>query len=229
MLCIGYVLFVDFKKVALFSNLNLMIMRKKYLLKSFILLFMFSGLISNAQVGIGTTNPQETLHVAGTLRVTNTNNVTTTSKLAGTCGQGTFADVIVGSNLLLSGNVLSAADSDNSKYRIATVAMPTTFSNQVFDNLDLQLNGTNAGVVVFRFIGSGHNFSISGIQGGTDGRHVILYNASAVNMKINHLSSSVPANTIDTIGSSTSTSGIGTVEMVYDGAASEWIVIAIRD
>ncbi|RTY93617.1 hypothetical protein [Flavobacterium sp. GT3R68] len=204
-------------------------MKKKYFLKSFILLFLFSGFISNAQVGIGTSNPLSTLHVEGTMRVTNTNNTTTTTKLTGTCSQGVMADVSVGSNLSLVNNVLSAADSDNSKYRIATVPMPTLFSNQVFDNIDLQLNGANAGVVVFRFIGSGHNFSISGLRGGTDGRHVILYNASAVNMKINHLSSSVPANTIDTIGASTSTSGVGTVELVYDGAASKWIVIAIRD
>ena len=48
-------------------------------------------------------------------------------------------------------------------------------------------------------------------------------------MKIGHLLSSVPANNLDTIGTSTATSGIGTVEMVYDGSASRWIVIAIRD
>lgn len=203
-------------------------MKKKYFLKSFVLLLLSSG-ISNAQVGIGTTNPLSTLHVQGTMRVTNTSNTTTTTKLTGTCSQGVMADVIVGTNLSLVNNVLNAADSDNSKYRIATVPMPTTFSNQVFDNIDLQLNGANAGVVVFRFVGSGHNFSVSGLRGGTDGRHVILYNASAVNMKINHLVSSIPANTIDTIGASTSTSGVGTVEMVYDGAASKWIVIAIRD
>ena len=48
-------------------------------------------------------------------------------------------------------------------------------------------------------------------------------------MKIDHLMSSVPANTIDVIGSSTATSGVGTVELVYDGVASKWIVVAIRD
>jgi hypothetical protein len=107
--------------------------------------------------------------------------------------------------------------------------MTTTAPNQAFDNMDLQLNGTNADVVIFRLVGAGHNYSVAGVQGGTDGRHIILYNAATVNMKIDHLSSTIPANTIDTIGTSTSTSGVGTVEMVYDGAISRWIVIAIRD
>lgn len=204
------------------------VMIKKYFLKAFILFFIFSGLISNAQVGIGTTDPQETLHIEGTFRVTNTNDVVTTTKLAGTCGQGTFSDVTIGNHLDLTGNVLSSTI-DNSKYQIATIVITTTAPNQTFDNMDLQLNGTNADVVIFRLIGAGHNYSVAGVQGGTDGRHIILYNAASVNMKIDHLSSSIPANTIDTIGTSTSTSGVGTVEMVYDGAISRWIVIAIRD
>jgi hypothetical protein len=203
-------------------------MRKLYFLQAFVLLFILSGLTSKAQVGIGTTNPQESLHVVGTFRVTNTNNVTTTTKLTGTCGQGTFSDVAIGNNLSLTGNVLSST-ANNSKYQIATFVMTTTVSNQVFDNIDLDLNGVNADVVLFKFAGSSHNFSVRGIQGGVDGRHIILYNSSAVNMKIDNLLSSIPSNTIDTIGTSTSTSGIGTVELVYDAAASEWIVIAIRD
>lgn len=49
-------------------------------------------------------------------------------------------------------------------------------------------------------------------------------------MKIDNLAaSSLAANRIDTIGTSTSTSGIGTVELVYDGTVQKWIVIAIRD
>lgn len=204
-------------------------MKKNYTLKTVCVATLLFFQLGYAQVGIGTTSPLSTLHVEGTMRVTNTNNTTTTTKLAGTCDSGIVADVKVGRNLSLVNNVLNAADSDNSSYKVAAIKMVTPFSNYVFDNLDLQLNGANAGVVVFRLYGSTQNFSIKGITGGTDGRHIILYNSSAVNMKMDHMISSIPANNIDTIGSSTSTSGIGTVELVYDGSSSKWIVISIRD
>lgn len=204
-------------------------MKKNYALKTVCVATLLFFQMGYAQVGIGTTNPLSTLHVQGTMRVTNTNNTTTTTKLAGTCDAGIVADIKVGRNLALVNNELSAADSDNSVYKVAAVKMLTPVSNYVFDNLDLQLNGANAGVVVFRLYGSTSGFSIKGIAGGTDGRHIILYNSSSVNMGMVQMSSSTPVNNIDTIGSSTQTSGVGTVELVYDGSSSKWIVIAIRD
>jgi len=204
-------------------------MKKNYALKTVCVATLLFFQMGYAQVGIGTTNPLSTLHVQGTMRITDTNNTTTTTKLTGTCDSGIVSDVKVGRNLSLVNNELSAADGDNSFYRVAAVKMLTPVSNFAFDNLDLQLNGANAGVVVFRFYGSTQNFSIKGITGGTNGRHIILYNSSPVNMKMDHMISSIAPNNIDTIGSSTSTSGIGTVELVYDGSASKWIVIAIRD
>ncbi|CAM3621024.1 hypothetical protein FSS13T_17990 [Flavobacterium saliperosum S13] len=204
-------------------------MIKNYTLKAVCVATLLFFQLGYAQVGIGTTNPLSTLHVQGTMRITSTDNTTQTTKLAGTCDSGIVGDIKVGRNLSLVDNELSAGDGDNSSYKVAAIRLTTTFSNQAFDNLDLQLEGANDGVVIFRIYGSAHNFSIKGIQGGTDGRHIILYNSSPVNMKMDHLISSVPINNIDTIGSSTSTSGIGTVELVYDGSSSKWIVISIRD
>jgi hypothetical protein len=204
-------------------------MKKNYLHKTVCVATLLFIQLCVAQVGIGTTTPLSTLHVQGTMRVTNTNNTTTSTKLTGTCDSGIVTDVKLGTNLSLVNNVLNAADSDNSVYRVAGVKMITPVSNFVFDNLDLQLSGANDGVVVFRLYGSTQNFSIRGISGGTDGRHIILYNSSPVNMKVDHMMSSTLPNNIDTIGTSTQTSGIGTVDLVYDGSAAKWIVIAIRD
>ena len=204
-------------------------MKKNYSSKLACVVFvLFSPMSFFAQVGIGTTTPLSTLHVEGTMRVSNTSNTTATTKLIGTCSQGIMADVKIGKGLSLSSNEL-ASSVNTAFYGVASVSMITPVSNYTFDNLNLNLAGINSDVVIFRFTGSTSNFSVSGIAGGTNGRHVILYNSSPVNMKINHLTSSTPENSIDTIGTSTSTSGIGTVEMVYDGSIQKWIVIAIRD
>lgn len=198
----------------------------KTIARIFIVLFIQ---FNYAQVGIGTTSPQATLHVNGNLRVTNTNNTTTSEKLIGACSQGDFTGVVVGEGLMLKENVLTASGTGTpTRYRIANIPIVTTGPNQNFDNVNLDLGGANGDIVIFR-MGPLHNYTISGITGGTDGRHLIIYNSSAVNLTINSMSSSIPANNIDTLGSSTSTSGVGTIEFVYDGTLSKWIVINIRN
>lgn len=203
-------------------------MIKKYKLTARIILLLIVQ-FNYAQVGIGTTNPQATLHVQGNLRVTNTNNTTTSSDLLGNCAQGDVTSIKVGEGLLLKDNELTASGTGSpTKYRIANIPITTTAPNQNFDNVNLDLSGANLDIVIFR-MGPAHNYTISGITGGTDGRHLIIYNSTAVNLTINSMSSSIPANNIDTLGSSTSTSGVGTIEFVYDGALAKWIVINIRN
>ncbi|HSD15278.1 MAG TPA: hypothetical protein VLB74_11575 [Flavobacterium sp.] len=207
-------------------------MKKNYVTQTVCVAILLFVQIGYSQVGIGTTNPLSTLHVQGTMRITDTNNTTTTTKLTGTCASGIVADVAVGQNLSLVGNVLNAKEADNSIFKVASVPLTHTSSNSVYNNWDLQLNSVNAGVVIIRLTNPGptNNFEISGISGGTNGRHIILYNASTANMRINGLApSSAAANQIDTTGTTTTTSGVGLVDMVYDGAASKWIVVSIRD
>lgn len=195
--------------------------------------FLFAFFVSISlfgQVGIGTTSPQSTLHVEGTFQIASTDDVCTADKLAGIGPTGRVTNVIVGNNLTLTGNVLSAqSDNNNAFYKIATIPVNPPFPNFSYDDLFMDISGANDNVVIFRLVGAVNNFTISGIQGGTDGRHIILYNASNVNMKIAHLVSSLPENQIDTLGSSTATSGIGTIELVYDGVLQKWIVVNIRD
>jgi hypothetical protein len=203
-----------------------MIKNYKLIARIFILLF---TQFNYAQVGIGTTTPQATLHVEGSLRVTNTNNTTTSSDLLGNGSQGDITSIKVGEGLKLKNNELTNTNTSSpTKYKIVGIPITTTAPNQVFDNMNYDLSGANVDVVIFR-LGAAHNYTISGISGGTDGRHIIIYNSNGVNLSINNMSSSIPANNIDTLGSATATSGVGTIEMVYDGALAKWIVINIRN
>ena len=182
-----------------------------------------------AQVGIGTTIPQAALHVEGNLRVTNTNETTTSIDLLGNGVEGDVTSIKVGVGLTLKNNVLTAAGTGSpTLYKIANIPITTTAPNQVFDNMNYNLSGANLDIVIFR-LSAAHNYTISGISGGTDGRHLIIYNNNAVNLSINNMGSSIPVNNIDTLGASTATSGVGTIELVYDGALSKWIVINIRN
>jgi hypothetical protein len=203
-------------------------MKNNYFLKSAILLFLISSFLTTAQVGIGTTSPTKTLHVVGTMRVTNTTDVTTTTKMLGSDASGNFNDITAGENISLLNNVLSA---NAGKYGIANIAINVPSPNTPFDNMELNVGGSNINNTIFRLNSSSNSsFSISGIKGGTDGRHIILYNTSTGNMSIDNLSNSSDAiNRFDTLGSSTATSGIGTVELVYDAVTQKWLVIAIRN
>jgi hypothetical protein len=204
-------------------------MTKKYNLTAPCIILLLFTQFNFAQVGIGTTNPQATLHIEGNLRVSNTNNTTTADHILGNCAQGDVTSIKVGEGLLLKDNELTASGTGTpTKYKIANIPITTIAPNQDFDNMNYDLSGANVDVVIFR-LAAAHNYTISGISGGTDGRHIIIYNSNGVNLTIDNMSSSIPANHIDTLGSATATSGVGTIELVYDGALSKWIVINIRN
>ena len=140
-----------------------------------------------AQVGINTTSPQETLHVEGTLCVTNTSTKTPT-KITGMDSNGTMTDVVVGSNLTLTGNVLSAnsiSASSPTIYLTATHKLPVGSPGDKFNDLDMSIGTSNIDRVVFRLTGRTNNYKITGLHGGTDGRHIVLFNVPSVNMSLN--------------------------------------------
>ena len=116
-----------------------------------------------AQVGIGTTSPQEALHVVGAIRVTNINNNPATA-MVGSDNDGTFNEVNIGSNLDLTDGTLHAAGTN--KYFIKTLSFPTTTSGQKFHDVYLDLNGANKDMTVFRIKDSSHGFEFTGIAGG---------------------------------------------------------------
>ena len=196
----------------------------KYLILSF---FLVSNIIY-AQVGIGTTSPQETLDINGSIRVSNTTKSLAT-KIMGADTGGTLNEVVVGDNLELNSGTLNATGS--TKYFVKTLTFPTTSSGQQFHNVNLDLNGANKDKTVFRIAGSNHGFEFTGLSGGTDGKHIVLVNVSSNNFKMpNESTGSLSQNRILTLaGVFEQTSGQGVAELVYDGTLQRWIIFNFRN
>ncbi|MBL7731182.1 MAG: hypothetical protein JNM88_08400 [Chitinophagaceae bacterium] len=76
-----------------------------------------------------------------------------------------------------------------------------------------------------------NNFTITGFQGGSDGRILTILNLTGFNMTIANLNgSSATDNRINTLtGANIVTNGNGTVTLQYSIADNRWIVIAVRD
>lgn len=201
-------------------------------MKNLIFILIFAPLSIFSQVGVNTTTPEETLHVEGTFRVTNTSTETPT-KLTGLNSDGTLTDVTIGSNLSLTGSTLSAnavSSSSPTIYLVATIPLADGSPGDKFNDLDMGVSTTNVDKVVFRFTGRTANYKITGISDGTDGRHLVLFNVSTSNMSVNDESTdSLPQNRIITLASNVATSGQGTAELVYDAPLQRWILIGFRD
>lgn len=194
----------------------------------FTVIICFSSFITQAQVGINTQTPEESLHVAGTLRVENTTSVQPT-KILGRDDKGTVATIQLGTNVNITNNTLISSGS--SDYGIINHGIVATTPGTQFDNIDLDLNGANTYAVVFRLTGASSSFEFTGIEGGTDGRHIVLLNVTVENFKLIHEdSSSDPENRIWTLGNSfEATSGRGAMELVYDGVLERWLIINVRN
>ncbi|TGV02743.1 hypothetical protein [Flavivirga rizhaonensis] len=196
------------------------------ILYCFILIFLPTSLFS--QVGINTTTPLDTLHVNGTVRIVNTNSSIAT-KLMGANDNGTINEVIVGQNLALTTGTLNAFGS--ASYGIISLSVTDGPVNEEFNDYDLGVNGVNQDKTVFRLTGRTNSYRFTGIEGGTDGRHIVLLNIPAVNFRLeNESTSSLAQNRIITLsGGFESTSGQGSAELVYDGALQRWFLINLRN
>lgn len=197
-------------------------------MKYLILTLLFVPNLIFAQVGVGTSSPQETLHVNGSVRISNTNRSPAT-RMIGSDANGTINEIVVGDNLEMVSGALNASGA--TKYLVKTLTFNTTFSGEKFHNVNLDLNGANKGKTVFRIVGSSHGYEFTGISGGTDGRHIVLVNVSANNFKLSdNDSGSLANNRIDTMaGGFEQTSGKGVFELVYDAAILKWIIVGFRN
>ncbi|MGB5418407.1 hypothetical protein [Algibacter sp.] len=173
----------------------------------------------SAQIGINTTNPQETLHVAGTVRIDNTNQATVTAtKIFGLDAVGTLREISIGPRLKLSNNVIIAT---NDHY-FGSISL-TTKTNH---NVDLLLdNGeTNEGKTIIKINNTAGDTEFTGIKDGYDGQHIWIYAQSGkVTLKKNDTNSSA-GNRIED-NDRLAAEQWAMIELVYDGARSKWIVM----
>jgi hypothetical protein len=196
----------------------------KIILTVFILLV---SIPTFGQVGINTTDPQETLHVNGKIRIDDAVGRSAVSVL-GVDASGTLNKMDIAGALEINNNTIIA--SGTGYYSVVNIGINTPLPNTRLDNINLGLVGANTYKTVIRFTGQTQSFDISGIQGGIEGRHIILLNAQNVNMGVlNNSNQSLALNRILTYGSgpSEATSGQGAIELVYDG--TRWIVLNLRN
>ena len=185
----------------------------------------------NKGVGINTTDPQETLHVNGKIRVTDTDfdDDRTMVSVIGIDDEGTLNKLSVGNGVVMVNNntIISAG---SGYYSIINYTLVTPSSNTQFNNLDVGLAGDYLYKTVIRFTGQTNSFQITGITGGFAGKHIILVNPSASNMKLlDEDRDSSAENRILTYGPgpAETLSGQGAIELVHDGY--QWIVLNVRE
>ena len=197
-------------------------------MKYIILILLLAPTLIFAQVGIGTTSPQETLDVNGSIRISNITKSSAT-RMLGTDANGTLNEVVIGGNLELNSGALRSTGS--TKYFTKTMIFNTTSNGHKFHDVNLDLEGANKDETVFRITGTNHRFEFTGIAGGTDGRHIVLMNVSPENFKLSdNDSGSIAQNRIETMsGGFEQTSGKGVAELIYDGGLQRWIIINFRN
>ncbi len=184
--------------------------------------FLFASFSIFAQVGIGTTDPQETLHVNGTLRITNTDQGTvTSSKLGGLNEDGTFREVEIGGNLKLKNNVLSIKNTTDHSF--GSIILPVKTNHDV-DLLigDGELNEDKSIIRIYNLL-LGES-KLTGIKAGYDGQSVWLYPQDGkLKLQAND-NNSLSVNQIESNNKS-GAKQYGMINIVYDGTRQKWIIM----
>lgn len=192
---------------------------KKFVTVLFLLLL---SLKVYSQVGIGTSSPTETLHVAGTLRIDSTAQKSViTTKIGGMDNFGTFRQIDIGSFLVLTDNKLATKDPSDQYF--GSISLPIKDNNNV--NLLMGPGEANEGKSIIRIFNDLLGDSlITGIAAGYDGQHLWLYPQDGkIDLMPDDLNS-LPANRIE----ANSLSGGNMycmIEIVYDSVRGKWIIM----
>ena len=205
---------------------------KKHIL---ILILLLTSLVQ-AQVGIGTVNPQETLHIEGDLIVEGFSNTDNSTSLVGADNEGNLITLNLDNQLTLENNTLYLANSISFGIGDMDLSGISVGIGNLVHNLDLQLGPgeLNEGKVVIKVHSLPSNIKLTGIQDGVDGLHLFFYRSDDKNVVFideqdPKASSSSSNNRIKVLAGSETISAEGSVEMIYDGVSQRWLFLSIHD
>lgn len=202
--------------------------------KLILIIFTLTFFSTYSQIGIGTVDPQETLHIEGDLIVEGMSNSNSTV-LVGADDEGTLTSLSLDNNLSIENNALQLVRS--TVYQIGDIDISGIIINSTYvHDLDLQLGPgeINEGKTVVKIVNAPANFKLTGIQDGVNGMHLFFYHLGTTTIQfIDQLNSnsllSLPENRINVLSSSETISGEASVELIYDGITQRWLLLSVHD
>lgn len=200
----------------------------------FVFLCCFLSASALAQIGIGTTQPQEKLQVEGTLRVEGFDDGNDTTVLVGADVDGTLTALNIDNNLIIINNTLELTRSYLFEFGHFDMSTVTIVSGEVADlELDIEDGEVNDGKTIIYLDNLAANIRLTGIEDGEDGMHLFLYNTNPRTIQILDESTSgnnsEEENRIKVLKTNETITGNGCMELLYDGNSKRWLLLSIHD
>jgi len=200
----------------------------------FVFLCCFLSASALAQIGIGTTQPQEKLQVEGTLRVEGFDDGNDTTALVGADVDGTLTALNIDNNLTIINNTLELTRSYLFEIGHFDMSTVTIVSGEVADlELDIEDGEVNDGKTIIYLDNLTANIRLTGIEDGEDGMHLFLYNTNPRTIQILDESTagnnSEAENRIKVLMTNETITGNGCMELLYDGNSQRWLLLSIHD
>jgi len=188
-----------------------------------LLMFLLTGITAFSQVGIGTTDPQSTLDVNGTLRVSGIKSSfqdVEAVRIVGLDEDGNFVEVEVDENLILENNQLRAL---NNRFKFGTVP---TLNTTIVNNINLIIwpgepNDDKTVIKIYNLLG---DFDLHGIFPGQDGQRIYLYPQDGRIRIIKNSLLALPGHEIDGSGMAMVLQ-YGLIELMYDATRGKWVIM----
>ncbi len=178
-------------------------------------------------VGINTSDPKATLHVAGTTRIDDLDTSQMDAvHLLGASVNGDIAKLEIGNGFAINDGILN----NSSRLNYKSILLNTTSYSPLPETI-MQLSGLNSNTEIFLMgCSSCTSVSIDGIEGGSDGKRIILMSdgSTALNLMTANSTSAPDINAIYWTNGVLNITNSGFIELFYDSNINKWRVIDFR-